>query len=150
MKENCCAFTGHRQLGTDFDLALLHRVVEGLMKRGIDTFYCGMAKGFDLTAGEAVLKFKGKYKVKLIACSPYEGQAEYFSFSDKERYKNILNYCDEKVIFSKEYSRWCMHARDRYMADNSGVIVCYLRKNSGGTFYTVNYAKSIGLKIIEV
>ncbi len=124
--------------------------MEGLIKRGIDTFYCGMAKGFDLAAAEIVLGYKASCGVKLIACIPYEGQAEYFSFSDKERYENILNYCDEKVIFSKNYNRWCMHARDRYMAENSSVVVCYLRKKSGGTFYTVEYAKSLGLKIIEI
>lgn len=150
MKENCCAFTGHRVLSGDFDLPLLERVTEGLIRRGVDTFYCGMAKGFDLFAGEIVLKLKGRYDVKLICCIPYRGQAEYFNASDKERYENILAYCDQKIVLSEEYNRWCMHARDRYMVENSGTVICYLRKQSGGTYYTVNYARSLGLKIINV
>lgn len=150
MKENSCAFSGHRLLGDDFDRQLLERVTEGLMKRGVLTFYCGMAKGFDLAAAETVLKFRDRYGAKLVACIPYEGQPERFSSSDRERYLNILEYCDEKVVFSKNYNRCCMHARDRHMAENCGVLVCYLRKKSGGTFYTVNYARTLGVKIIEV
>ncbi len=150
MRDNACSFSGHRELDADFDRSLLERVVESLIKRGTDTFLCGMARGFDLAAAETVLKFKEKYGVKLVACIPYEGQADYFSSSDRERYENILRYCDEKRVFAEKYNRYCMFARDRYMADNSSVLVCYLRKNSGGTFYTVNYAKKTGLKVIEI
>ncbi len=150
MKENACAFSGHRELGDDFDRQLLERVVEGLARRGIKTFYCGMARGFDLAAAETVLKFKARYGLRLVACVPYDGQAEYFPFSDRERYADILSFCDEKRVFSEGYNRYCMFARDRYMADNSSVLVCYLRKKSGGTYYTLNYAKKLGLKIIEI
>lgn len=150
MRENACAFTGHRQLGGDFDRQLLERVTESLIRRGVNTFLCGMARGFDLAAAEIVLKLKAAYKIKLVACIPYEGQADYFSSSDRERYFNILEYCDEKKVFAKSYNRYCMFARDRYMVENCSVLVCYLRKNSGGTYYTVNCAKSAGVKIIEV
>lgn len=145
-----CAFSGHRLLEDDFDRALLERVTEGLMKKGYRTFLCGMAKGFDLAAAEVVLKLKGVYGAELIACIPYRGQAEYFSSSDRERYENILKYCSRKIIFSEKYNRWCMHARDRYMAENCSALVCYLRKRSGGTFYTVNYGRRNGVKIIEI
>ena len=150
MRENSCAFTGHRMLGDDFDPVLLERVVERLLKRGVDTFYCGMAKGFDLFAAEIVLKFKDRYGAKLICCIPYSGQADYFSAADKERYENILEYCERKIVFSEKYNRWCMHARDRFMAENSGTVVCYLRRSAGGTYYTVKYARSLGDKIIEI
>ena len=150
MRENTCAFTGHRELGGDFDRALLARVVERLARSGMKTFLCGMARGFDLVAAEIVLKFKVKYGLSLVACIPYEGQADYFSSSDRERYENILKFCDEKRVFAEKYNRYCMFTRDRYMAENCSVMVCYLRKSSGGTYYTVNCAKKRGVKIIEV
>ena len=151
LREKTCAFTGHRELFSDFDRELLERVTESLIRRGISTFLCGMARGFDLVAGETVLKLRGKYKnVRLIACIPYEGQADYFSSSDRERYENILSFCDEKRVFAAEYNRFCMFARDRYLVDNCSTLVCYLRKNKGGTYYTVNYAKRTGVKIIEI
>ena len=43
-----------------------------------------------------------------------------------------------------------MFERDRYLVDNSDLLVCFLRKNRGGTFYTVNYARKKGKKIIEL
>ena len=149
LNENACAFTGHRLIYSDFDLSLLKRVVEGLLKRGIDTFYCGMAKGFDLFAAEVVLGFSGA-GAKLVACIPYEGQSHSFSSSDRERYDNILGYCSERILFSQEYNRFCLHARDRFMVDCCGTVVCYLRKERGGTHYTVNYARARGRHIIEV
>ncbi len=150
MRENACAFTGHRELDGDFDVQLLERVVERLAKTGTVTFLCGMARGFDLIAAEVTLKFKLKYNLKLVACVPYEGQADYFSASDKERYENIMAHCDEKRVFAESYNRYCMFARDRYMAENCSVMVCYLRKTSGGTYYTVNCAKKLGVKVIEL
>ena len=147
LNESACAFTGHRLISGDFDLTLLDRVVERLIKRGINTFYCGMAKGFDLFAAEVALRFSGE-GAKLVACIPYEGQSSSFSPSDRERYDNILGYCSEIIVFSKEYNRYCMHSRDRFMVDCCGTVVCYLRKLKGGTHYTVNYARARGRHII--
>lgn len=149
LNNSACAFTGHRLISDDLDIPLLTRVVEGLIRRGIDTFYCGMAKGFDLFAAEVALKFAGE-GAKLVACIPYEGQSHSFSSSDRERYNNILGYCSQRIVFSNEYNRYCMHSRDRFMVDCCGTVVCYLRKQSGGTLYTVNYARARGRHIIEL
>ena len=145
-----CAFTGHRELDSRFDSKLLDRVVLNLIKSGARNFYCGMAIGFDMEAGEVVLKYKDSYNLRLCACIPCEGQSRYYSLKDRERYEKILRNCDEKIVFSEEYNDGCMQERDRFLVDNCDVIVCYLRKNSGGTYYTVNYAKKSGKKIIEL
>ncbi len=152
MRENSCAFSGHRLLGSDFDGELLERIIFRLIKRGFNTFYCGMAMGFDLFAGETVVKLREQYgdEVRLIACIPHPCQSEKFSYGDKVRYAALLSQCNEKIIFSDRYVPGCMHARDRYMVDNSSAIVCYLRKTRGGTYYTVNYARMSGLNVIEI
>ena len=145
-----CSFSGHRVLGKDFDYNLLDRVILNLIKNGIDTFYCGMATGFDTAAAESVINYKKNYDVKLVACIPCENQTETFSQKAKERYELILNYCDEQIIFAPVYFDGCMQQRDRYLVDNCDVLVCYLRRKSGGTYYTVNYAKKTGKKTIEL
>ena len=43
-----------------------------------------------------------------------------------------------------------MHKRNRHLVDNSSVCVCYLAKDSGGTDYTVGYARLKGLKVINL
>ena len=42
-----CAFTGHRNLGRDFNKTELERVIKGLIKGGFTFFLVGMAVGFD-------------------------------------------------------------------------------------------------------
>lgn len=147
---NCCAFTGHRELH-DLDFALLDRVIKNLIKNGCKRFLCGMARGFDLAAAESVLSLKKEYPdVSLVACVPCEGQSRYFTAADRERYERIIKNCSEVVCLSDHYHHGCMHMRNRYMVDNCDVVVCYLRKNSGGTYYTVKYAEKKGIKCIQV
>lgn len=139
-----CAFTGHRDLQADFSARKLKKTVETLIERGVDTFYCGMAQGFDLCAAETVLKIKKrKPLIKLIACVPCYNQERNFSEADKKRYVKILKKVDENILLSDVYYNGCMLARNRYMADRADVLVAYLNKDSGGTAYTVRYFKKI-------
>ena len=43
-----------------------------------------------------------------------------------------------------------MHKRNRHLVDNSSLCIAYLTKESGGTAYTVNYARQSGLTIINI
>ena len=135
-----CAFTGHRELDKSFSLEKLEKKVLNLAEKGVINFFCGMAKGFDLCAAEAVLKIKEIYKnVKLVACIPFYGQEKNYTQEDKKRYVEILKKCDLKITLSQNFYKGCSLARDRYMADNADMIVAYLKKQTGGTAYTVNY-----------
>ena len=146
-----CAFTGHRNLNSfDFDYERLRQTVYMLLDRGFSVFYCGMALGFDMLAAECLLEFRSQYKFKLAAVIPCVGQADRFSRYERERYKKILAACDDFIILSDEYYSGCMQVRDRYMVDNCDVVVAFLRKKSGGTYYTVGYAKKHGKEIIEL
>ena len=146
-----CAFTGHRRLaGYGFDEHLLERVVLNLVKNGVNRFLCGMAIGFDMKAAQAVLALKESYDIELVACLPCVNQSEMYSARDKQTYNEILKRCDEIIVLEREYTSGCMFKRDRYLVDNSDTLVCFLRKKTGGTHYTVNYAKKTGKKIIEL
>ena len=57
---------------------------------------------------------------------------------------------DHVVYTAQQYTRGCMHRRNRYLVDNSGICVCYLTKERGGTAYTVNYAEKHKLEIINI
>lgn len=144
-----CAFAGHRVL-KDLDYSLLDRVILNLVKSGCSRFYCGMAKGFDLAAAESLLSLKREYSLELVACVPCERQSDSYSGGDRARYQRVLENCSEIIVLSGEYYPGCMHVRDRFMVDNSDVILSYLRRKYGGTYYTVRYAESKGKKIIEL
>ncbi|MCM1545515.1 MAG: DUF1273 domain-containing protein [Clostridiales bacterium] len=146
--EKTCAFTGHRQLEEDFDDTHFKEVLISFIEDGYNAFLCGMAMGFDMLAAEHVLKLKENYpEIKLVACVPCEEQSKYFPAEQKARYKKILQSCDDVRILNPHYFKGCMQLRDRYMVDNSSVLIAYKRVNEGGTFYTLKYALSENKKI---
>ena len=51
---------------------------------------------------------------------------------------------------SVEYTRGCMHKRNRHLVDHSGVCVAYLTESRGGTAYTVDYARKNGVPVINL
>jgi len=139
-KIKICAFTGHRDLGADFQVNLLEKEIENLINLGVDTFLTGMAIGFDLICAETVLSLKEKYKnIKLVACVPFYNQEKSYTEKDKERYAKILSLVDENILLSERYFRGCLHVRNKFMADKADVMVAYLKKDTGGTAWTVKY-----------
>ncbi|MBP5242911.1 MAG: DUF1273 family protein [Clostridia bacterium] len=150
MTETCCALTGHRELDDAFDFIQLKNILRSLvLERGVSSFYCGMAIGFDTVALECLLALKKDFpSIKIIACIPCPEQADKFGKENKQRYYRLLSACDEKIILSERYTPGCMHLRNRYMVDNAQYLVAYYRKSTGGTAYTVKYAESRGRKII--
>lgn len=150
IKLNSCAFTGHRDFIKEKYGKLLEKNILGLIENGVNKFYCGMAVGFDLCAAETVINFKEKFDIKLVACVPCPEQDKYFPVDSKKRYRAALSKSDEVVTLAPFYFSGCMQQRDRYMADNCDVLLCYLSKNAGGTFYTVNYAKKQGKFILNI
>lgn len=54
------------------------------------------------------------------------------------------------MYMADDYDRGCMYKRNRFLVDNSTVCVCYLTAVNGGTAYTVGYAKSKNLTVINL
>ncbi len=141
IKENACAVTGHRNLKTDLSLLLLKNTFIHLIKGGKDTFLVGMALGFDTVCFKVLEELRKEYGIRIIACIPCLEQAKYFSLKDKKEYDRMLSVADDKKVISENYNGYCMIKRNKFMVDNSSVLVAYLRENNGGTFRTVEYAK---------
>lgn len=143
-----CALTGHRELPPDFNANALYDMLEELIKSGCDTFYCGMAEGFDLLALECLLSLKKRYSFVVEACVPFPGQERRMSEYEKSRYRSFLPQCDRKTVLYERYVNGCYLARDRYMVDRADVVLAYCKKDKGGTAYTVRYAEEKGVRII--
>lgn len=121
------------------------------IEQGYRYFGTGGALGFDTLAAQTVLELKNKYpEIKLILVLPCENQTQGWERADIEEYERIKAAADKVVYTSKAYYSGCMHKRNRHLVDNSSLCICYLTEQSGGTAYSVNYARSQGLKIINV
>ena len=146
-----CCFTGHRNLPYDVRkqiLPALSAKVEELISEGVAVFINGGALGFDTLAALAVLGLKKKYPhIKLKIYVPHKQQSALWSDENKEIYNYILSCADEvKILAPFSYST-CMQDRNRRMVDDSDCVVAYVKKTSGGSYYTVAYAVSQDKKV---
>jgi len=150
------AFSGHRHVSSDRVPVLsesLCSTIARLYDEGVDTFYCGMAMGFDLMAAESVLNLRVLHpEVRLIAVIPFKGQDRFYTDEDKARYGNVLDAADEIVLISKSYSKYSYLRRNLYMLKNASVLVAYLDPNQrcGGTAYTCSHAPEYGVSVINL
>ena len=153
LRERTVCFSGHRKIlpeQQDKVARQLKKTIVELANDGYQFFGAGGALGFDTLAAQAVLDLKSDLpQIKLILVLPCLSQADRWSLNDKEIYDDIKKRADKIVYTSREYTRGCMHKRNRHLVDNSSVCVCYLREVTGGTAYTVEYAKSKNLRVIN-
>lgn len=161
--DSCC-FTGYRPEKFPFELKfgtpdfnrLENKIYDAVFaenKDGAKVFYCGMACGFDLLCGKAVVDLKRLNPdgdVKLIAAIPFKGQSERYSDLWKKLYDLVLSECDETVYIKQNYTQDCFSLRNRYMVDNSARVITYFDGQSGGTANTLRYAANKDRKIINV
>lgn len=154
MKNRTCCFTGHRKIPPE-DLEQISRRLENiliqLIEKGYLYFGAGGALGFDMLAAQTVLKLKAVYPyIKLILVFPCESQTEYWKKEDRILYEDIKARADKVVYTSRDYFSGCMHKRNHHLVDNSSCCICYLTKKTGGTAYTVHYAKEKMLTVYNV
>lgn len=157
-RDECCCFTGHRRIETG-QLAFLRQVLQKeiaslAVRKGVKAFIAGGALGFDTIAAQAVLQARESLlpHLKLVLALPCREQNARWSQKDSEVYYKILEQADEVIYVSEHYTRSCMFQRNRYMVDHSGYCLCYLQpgKTSGGTAYTVNYARQQGIPVTNL
>ena len=128
----------------------LRTIIIDLIEGGYQYFGAGGALGFDTLAAQTVLDMKTNYPhIKLILVLPCFSQAKSWSSRDQEIYERIKAAADKVVYISREYSKGCMHKRNRHLVDNSSVCICYLTEKSGGTASTIEYAKRKSLLVIN-
>jgi len=154
MKEKTCCFTGHRSIPpaeVEKIKSRLETIVTSLYQRGVCYYGAGGALGFDTMAAWTVLRLRESCPgMKLILVLPCLSQTRGWRTEDISRYEAIKAQADKVVYTSQVYTPGCMHKRNRHLVDHSGICVCYLRKDTGGTAYTVGYARDHGLEIIYV
>lgn len=154
-KLKVACFSGHRKLPEDCTelRSNLEKAIITLIEQGVVFFGSGAALGFDQLAAETVLKLKEEYPhirlVMVLPCPPEE-QSLKWNEQQKKRYYDLLDKADKVRVLSPRYTNSCMLDRNRHLVDSSAYLICYLREQRGGTFYTVNYAERQGLKILRI
>lgn len=151
-----CCVTGHRPQGFPFEreslnsiefniyLNQLYKITKELIYNGYSYFITGMAEGADIDFAKSVIYYRDFYEhIKLEAALPFPINQNKTIIEYKKDRDFILKMCDITKIISPYYFRGCMQKRNRYMVDNSDLVLAIWNgKESGGTWNTIKYARS--------
>lgn len=153
-KNKTACFTGHRQIPAEEEEKIriqIDKIIVDLMTQGIEYYAAGGALGFDTMAAQAVLRAKQKYpNIRLVLILPFPEHGKRWSEYNRKVYEEIKAQADEIEYASEHYTRFCMFVRNRRLVERACVCVAYQTKDTGGTAYTVKYAHSQGLRIINL
>lgn len=154
MQDKTCCFTGHRVIlvhQRDRIYKALKIEIIKLIESGYCYFGVGGALGFDTLAAQVILELKQVYlHIKLILVLPCMEQTKGWSATDISIYEDIKNRCNKYTYTSEHYYSGCMHKRNRHLVDHSTVCIAYLTRQSGGTAFTVDYAKKHNVRVINI
>jgi len=153
--DSAVCFSGHRDIPEGEREALtvrLEAALTRLIEGRFDCFYAGGAIGFDTMAAEAVLRLRVRHPhIRLCLVLPCHGQEARWSAENRLTYDRIRDAADLVLYTSPHrYTPGCMQQRDRSLVDRSSVCLCYLAHPTGGTAYTVAYARRRGLSVINL
>lgn len=160
-RSSTCCFTGGRPQHIGFDQndwiaqeALrrdLTRAIRRAAALGYTDFICGMSRGFDLWAAETVCELSSELNIRLHAAIPFRGQTNGWPKEDLTLYENMLRSCASTYILSEHHSKDAYHARNRFMVDNSSLIIAWdIGRGRGGTNYTCQYARKSNIPVINL
>lgn len=155
IKTTAC-FTGHREeklnIAADTVKMLLSKEIEkAISSDGFNTYLSGMASGVDVWAAEIVLEMKERNPdIRLVCVLPFEGFDKQRSSEEKEQYDSIMERADKVEVICSHYSRSCFQLRNKWMVDNSSLVIAVYNGEKGGTRNTIKYAERCGKEICNV
>lgn len=155
LSKSALCFTGHRpdKLGhsrqeeDELRLRLHQRIIQAISE-GFTQFYCGMAMGTDIIAGELVVSLRQQYpELRLIAVVPFPQQSRSWPMSWRVRWTCLIRQADQQVVLYPDYCRGCYHARNRYMVNHVQRVIAVYDGSPGGTATTIQYARQKGVPV---
>lgn len=142
----CCGF-GHRNVFENIS-SKLDNAVEEAIAQGCEMFYTGAMGEFDSLFSSAVRSAKKTYPhIKLICVKPYftndiNTNGEYYA----SLYEDII-IPDE---IADVHPKAAIKARNRWIIDNSDIVLIYTVRNYGGAYDALRYAERKSKCIIKI
>ena len=142
-----CCVTGHREIPSQLQQTLRRRLEQEVQQAIADGYTCflsGFAEGADLLFAVVVAEQKVEHPdICLEAAIPYRGR--YNRLLQNTATRALLDLCTAIHIASETSRPGVYHQRNRYMVERSSrIIAVYDGRKTGGTAYTVQYARRQG------
>lgn len=138
-----CLFDENHQWLLDLKL----RLKQSLQQDGPEAVICGGAIGMDTWMAECVVELG----IPLHLYLPFEGQELRWPSESRNKYNLLKNQAAHVRYINNVYTKSAFLDRDRAMVDDADTVYALLNPeaNSGGTFYTVAYAKKLNRRVVN-
>ncbi len=145
-----CTFFGHRFLvfGTGLIREPLENKIRDLIvNHQVDTFWCGGKGSFDSLVLETLKKLKQEFfphiQITLVLANIPTNKEIYQSY---QRAYDTIFYPDG----IEGLPRFGIFRRNRWMAENTDYVICYVRTEQGGAYDSMKYAQKKGKTIFNL
>ena len=144
--------TGHRptKLGgyNNKSFLILVGIAENWIKENKPTkVISGMAQGWDQALAQAAINCG----IPFIAAVPFKGQEGVWNLKGQNYFNKLLNQAESVTYVCGEgYAPHKMQIRNKWMVDNSDMVLAMWDGTNGGTFNCVNYAQSQDKDIVNL
>ncbi len=146
-----CTFAGHREVYKANIPKMLDEAIEQILKTdACFSFLVGGMGDFDGLCASAVRKAKRKYPEKQISLElvlPYLTQD---LNENKDYYEQFYDSVIIPIELAGVHYKSAITKRNRWMVEQSSVIVSFVYRDFGGAFKTLKYAKKKGLQVINL
>lgn len=141
------SFFGHRTL---YSIIPMEKEIERIVRELIETkefveFYVGRNGDYDICVASTVKRVQkemGYNNSAPILVLPYTVKdIEYY----QNYYNDIILPLEEKTHFKAAITK-----RNRWMVDNSELVLAYVERESGGAYQALRYAEKRGVNIINL
>ncbi len=146
------SFFGHRQIenAAAIEKRLDEIIRPLLLEKEYVEFLVGRDGEFDQLAASAVKRLKrsvGGDNSALVWVLPYP-TAEYRDYeADFADYYDEIEVCPESAA---AHFKSAFQIRNRWMVDRSNLVICYVERQYGGAFQTLQYAQGHRKSIIDL
>ena len=142
------AFFGHASFhATEEIKENLMRILKNITDEGDVEFFFGGYGQFDSFALSCVMKIRSSNKLTRTFVTPYiteDYQKNHLSTA-KELFDNIVYPPIESVPL-----KFAISARNKWIGENSDVVICYVSHGYGGAYTACKHAKRHGVKILNL
>lgn len=146
------SFFGHRYIDSfkTVENILKELIIRILREHEYVEFLVGRNGDFDQLVSSTIKRVKREYRgdncshVLVLPYNSAEVQDNEDSFSE---YYDEIEICPESHA---AHFKAAIQIRNRYMVDRSDLVICFVERNSGGAYQTMQYALWCGKKVLNL
>lgn len=127
----------------------LNEILEEILENKEYTeFLIGRNGEFDRFVASTIVKIKKEYKNSFfIWVLPYLTSDYIKNKENYEKYYDEIEICEKSSI---AHPKSAIKIRNREIVERSDLIICYIEHDNGGAYETIEYAKKLNKKIINI